>query len=274
MSGRIVIFANERVGLRATEEILRAGYQVAAVFTSAEPRRPKIADWADFHPLQAAFPQVPVHFIAAPKDPAVIDEVARLAPDLIVVLSWSQIIPPEILAVPPRGTVGVHYSLLPERRGGAPLVWAIIDGLERTGLTLFHYDDGVDTGDMVAQVPIQIGVEDTVRTVLDRIAIELPHLVLAHLDGLLAGTAPRLRQDEAKATVTPARKPSDGLIDLGRSDREIYDWVRAQTTPYPCAFLWAEDAQGRRRKLVVPAARFDGEGRLVLEGVLAPLDEG
>lgn len=271
--GGIVVFANERVGFRTLERVIAAGYPVRAVFTSHESRRPRIADWQDFRPLAERHPEIPFHFIDTPSAPQVVEAVAAGRPDLVLVVSWSQIIPASVLSIPPRGTVGIHYSLLPDRRGGAPLAWAFIDGLDRTGLTLIYYDEGTDTGDMIDQVPLQITFEDTVKTLLDRIMIELPELVLRNLDGLLDGTAPRIVQDHSKATLTPARKPSDGIVDLTRTDVEIYNWVRGQTAPYPGAFLWVVDGQGRRRKMTIPAARFDAGGRLVLEGTLGPLQE-
>jgi len=267
MDKKIVIIANERVGYKVTEQAIEKGYNVAAVFTSHASRRQKIADYIDFGPLEKKYSSVPFHFIADPKNPDVIGSVRSRKPDLILVISWSQILPKELVELAPLGTIGVHYSLLPERRGGAPLVWAIIDGLKNTGLTLFYYDTGIDTGDMIDQVEIAIKGSDTVKTMLDKVAVKLPELVFRNLDAILQGRNKRMKQDGAKATYTKPRTPKDGAIDWTQSDKKIHDFIRAQTHPYPCAFTKITDKDGKEKKLVIPKSRLIN-GRLIIEGFI------
>lgn len=269
---QIVIFANERVGYKTVERMIDSGFPIAAVFTSVETRRPLIADYKDFAPLSERNGDIDFHFIESPKDPAVVAAVRGYNPHVIVVASWSQIIPGEILETPPGGTIGVHYSMLPARRGGAPLVWAIIDGLTSVGLSLFYYDEGIDTGDVIDQVAVEIDFEDTVKTMLDKIENVFPDLVIRNLPAVMDGTAPRIKQDETLASYTPPRKPADGWLDLSKGETDLYNFVRAQTEPYPCAFSHLIDQNGVKRKVVVPRARIES-GRLVFEGILAPVGD-
>lgn len=260
----IVVFANERVGLEATRQII-AKYPISAIFTSHPSRKERIADYIDFSTLRREYPAIPLHFIRTPRDPLVTEKIREYDPALIVVVSWSQIIPGEILDIPARGTVGVHYSLLPARRGGAPFTWALIDGLTKTGLTLFYYDQGTDTGDIIDQIDIEIDREDNIKTLLDKTIIQLPKLMLRNMDAILAGTCQRKKQDESKASVFPARTPLDGEIDWDKSETELHNFIRAQTTPYPCAFSKIIDKNGKIKKLIIPESFFDND-KLIIQG--------
>jgi len=267
----VLLIANEKVGYETVQRVIGSGYNVKAVFTSHGKRKHNIADYVDFSPLGKKYKDIPFHYITSPKEPLVIEKVQSYNPDLILVISWSQILPKEIVDFPKLGTVGVHYSLLPERRGGAPLVWAIIDGLGKTGLTLFYYDEGVDTGDIVDQVELEITFQDTVKSMLERIEIALPQLVEKNLDAILAGTNQRVKQDESEASYTKARTPKDGEINWSLSKEQIYNFIRAQTLPYPCAFSKIIDKNGKPKKLVIPCARLEDD-KLIVEGYVEDME--
>ena len=268
---KILLIANERVGYKTVQRVIEEGYSVQAVFTSHSKRKHKIADYVDFSPLEKEYKNIPFHYILDPKEPFVIEEIQSYNPDLVLVISWSQMLPREIVDFPRLGTVGVHYSLLPERRGGAPLVWAIIDGLEKTGLTLFYYDEGVDTGDIIDQVELEITFHDTVKSMLEKIEIALPPLVEKNLDAILEGTNQRIKQDESNASYTKTRTPKDGEIDWSLPREQIYNLIRAQTLPYPCAFSKVIDKNGRSYKLVIPNARLE-EDKLIIEGFVEDIE--
>jgi len=148
-----------------------------------------------------------------------------------------------VLEIPPKGCLGIHGSLLPRLRGFAPVNWALIRDEPQTGPTLFYFDDGMDTGDVVGQRPFPITDEDDAATVRERIRREAVALLEEHLPGLAAGTAPRIRQPAEGATYGEQRRPEDGAIDGSLSPREIFGWVRGLTRPYPGAF----SAVGGRR---------------------------
>ena len=267
----ILLIANERVGYKTVQRVIEEGYSVRAVFTSHSKRKHKIADYVDFSPLEKEYKNIPFHYILDPKEPFVIEEIQSYNPDLVLVISWSQMLPREIVDFPRLGTVGVHYSLLPERRGGAPLVWAIIDGLEKTGLTLFYYDEGVDTGDIIDQVELEITFHDTVKSMLEKIEIALPPLVEKNLDAILERTNQRIKQDESKASYTKARTPKDGEIDWSLSKKQIYNFIRAQTVPYPCAYTKVIDKNGNSKELVIPCAKLEDD-KLIIEGFVEDIE--
>ena len=162
--------------------------------------------------------------------------IQTVKPSAVFVLGWYWILSPELLTSVPHGWVGLHASLLPKYRGNAPLVWAILRGEKKTGVSLFYFDEGMDTGDVVAQQSFQIRHEDTIAEVLTNAEKASIALIKDHAHGVLNGSAPRNVQDHSQATYAAQRRPEDGRIDWTRSADELYNFVRAQTRPYPGAF--------------------------------------
>jgi methionyl-tRNA formyltransferase len=155
-----------------------------------------------------------------------------------VVVGWNQIVRPELLAVPHRGCVGFHASLLPRHRGHAPVNWAILRGETETGNTMMLLDPGVDTGDIVDQTRIAIDPGDTCASIYDRVGQTGARMLVSHLAELLDGRAPRHAQSRDKDRPLPRRVPEMGVIDWNRPAREVHDWIRALTDPYPGAFTF------------------------------------
>jgi methionyl-tRNA formyltransferase len=179
---------------------------------------------------------VPVVRVEDVNVPDVVSAIAVTVPDLLVVVGWTRLIRAPLLAVPRRGCVGFHASLLPRHRGRAPVNWAIIRGEKICGNTMMLLDPGADTGDIVDQRPVLIGPDDTCGTVYDRVGQVGAQMLLDHLPELLAGTAPRRRQPVHGDDVLPKRTPDMGLVDWSRSAGALHDWVRALAVPYPGAF--------------------------------------
>jgi methionyl-tRNA formyltransferase len=168
--------------------------------------------------------------------PPVVEEIARLEPDLLVVAGWTRLLGDSLLRVPRRGCVGFHASLLPRHRGRAPVNWAIIRGEHETGNTMMLLDVGVDTGAIVDQERIPIGPDDTCGGVYEAVGAAGARMLLRHLTSLLTGRAPRILQDPHAGDLLPKRTPEMGVLDWARSPYEVHDWVRALTHPYPGAF--------------------------------------
>jgi methionyl-tRNA formyltransferase len=159
-----------------------------------------------------------------------------LAPEVVLVAGWYHLVPRSVLEIPSQGVAGLHGSLLPKYRGNAPLVWAMINGERRTGVSLFWFDDGVDTGDVIDQRSFDIDEQDTIAEVVAKASSAAVSLVLDNYDPLAAGTAAATPQDHSSSTTFGPRTPADGEIDWSWPVERIRDFIRAQAHPYPGAF--------------------------------------
>lgn len=183
--------------------------------------------------------------------PQTVAALAALEPELLFVVGWSQLLREAVLSLAPAGVFGMHPTLLPRHRGRAPIPWAILSGLAATGVTLFEIQDArADSGSIVGQVEVPIAPDETATTLFDRLADAHVELIRAFLPAILAGTAPRLQQDDRRASAWPKRTPADGIIDWQTRAPYLHDWVRAQTRPYPGAFTYHGDS-----KVVIWSAR-------------------
>lgn len=171
-----------------------------------------------------------VHYFTKIRDEA--DRLARLKPDVIFVLGLSQIITTEILAIPTIGCLGSHPALLPRNRGRHPLIWALANGLEKSGLTMFWLDAGVDSGDIWAQKEFAIGPDDTATTLYEKIKELAVTILEKNIGGLGRGIIKRTPQNQALATNWRKRTKKDGEIDWRMSSERINNLVRALAKPY------------------------------------------
>jgi methionyl-tRNA formyltransferase len=169
-----------------------------------------------------------------------LDHITRWQPDLLLVLGWYYMVPGKVRDSVPLGCVGIHASLLPKYRGGAPIPWAIINGDTETGVSFFYADDGVDSGDIISQIAFDIEENDTCATVYEKATLASIKILQEYIPRIAAGTAPRVAQDETQATYFPQRKPEDGLIDWSWNAKRVRNFIRAQTRPYPGAFTFIE----------------------------------
>jgi len=160
---------------------------------------------------------------------------AEAAPNLIVVAAYGKILPKQLLELPPFGCVNIHASLLPEYRGAAPVQRAILEGKQELGVTLVHMSERLDAGEMIAAASTDASGMNA-GELTDTLARMGAGLLIKMLPGLMAGTAPRIPQDEAKATYAEKVEKSEGRLDLRASAKENEQRVRAMT-PVPGAYL-------------------------------------
>lgn len=238
----IVFIGATRFGFRCLELIHRLlGLKVTGVVTAPQTfaisYRPQgvsnilYADIANF----AADHGIPSRTLErSMADPGLLDDVAAWRPDAFVVAGWYHMLPKAWRQLAP--AYGLHASLLPDYSGGAPLVWAIINGEARTGITLFKMDDGVDSGPIVAQQEEPILPDDTIATLYARIEERGLSLLADALPRLADGSAVLRPQLDGMRRVMPQRSPEDGKIDWYTDSEAIDRFVRAQTRPYPGAF--------------------------------------
>jgi methionyl-tRNA formyltransferase len=152
--------------------------------------------------------------------------------DMLFAVSWRYMIPPSVYQRTRLGAFVFHDSMLPAYRGFAPTVWAMINGEDHTGVTLFEMAEAVDSGDIIAQQRVPMGADDTIGDVLPRVTDAYCTLLQTHLPSLLAGTAPRMAQDHRQATYTCKRLPDDARIDWSQPATVIYNLIRASAAPY------------------------------------------
>ncbi len=175
----------------------------------------------------------------------------KLDPELVFVVGWYQLVRDPFIAAAHEGVFGMHPTLLPRHRGRASIPWALLSGLARTGVTLFEIvDETADSGAIVGQAVVAIEPDDTATTLFERLAAAHLDLIREYVPQIVAGTAPRIPQDPLRASSWHRRRPADGIIDWETRAPYLYDWVRAQTRPYPGAFTYLGE-----EKVVVWRAR-------------------
>jgi methionyl-tRNA formyltransferase len=182
-------------------------------------------------------------------------EIRALAPDVIVVVAYGQILPRAVLEIPRVACLNLHASLLPRHRGAAPIQAAIAAGDLETGITVMYMDEGLDTGDILLQSRVKITADATGGTLHDKLGEIAPAALFDALALLAAGTAPRVPQNSAEATYAPKLEREHGKIDWSAAAEVIERKIRAYD-PWPGAFMLLADAAGRIRKLRLFAAQI------------------
>ena len=160
------------------------------------------------------------------KAPEVVETLAELKPDLIVVVAFGQILSQKILDIPKFGCINVHASLLPKYRGAAPIEWAIINGEKVTGITTMQMDAGLDTGDILLKSEVKIPDEMILPELRERLMTVGADLLLKTLYKLQRGELQPIKQDDSLSTYAPLLKKETGLIDWKKSAREIHNLIR------------------------------------------------
>lgn len=156
----------------------------------------------------------------------VIDELASLAPDLIVVAAFGQILPQRLLDLPPLGCINVHASLLPRYRGAAPIEWCLINGETSTGITTMMMNAGLDTGDMLVKREVSIHDDMILPELYERLTAAGIEALNETLDRIADGSLEREKQDDSQSNYAPMIKKDTGRIDWNQSARSIHNLVR------------------------------------------------
>lgn len=176
----------------------------------------------------------PVNF----KKPIAIAELSTLRPDVCVVAAYGLILPQAVLDVPRYGCLNAHASLLPKYRGAAPIQRAIIDGEPVTGMTIMQMNAGMDTGDILLQRALGIGIDDTAAIIHDELAKMGGQLMLETLSKLTKGGLAAIPQEESKATYAPKLTKADGEVDWNQTALDVHNRIRG-VYPWPGAyFMW------------------------------------
>ena len=251
---RVIFFGTPECAVPYLQAIRDAGGEIVAVVTQPDRPRGRSGQLCP-SPVKEGTAGLQLCLLQPEscRDPALIAEVAEQAPDLALIVAFGQILCPELLAVPRVATLNVHYSLLPQFRGAAPVQHALLAGLPETGVTLQHVSARLDAGDLVAQARLAIREDDDTASLTARLTEAGCQVVREALPQVMAGTAPRTPQDESQATLAPRLTKQDGLIDWTQDAGRIVNRVRA-LTPWPGAVT-----EVRGQRLLIHQARVVAE---------------
>lgn len=250
--------------------LVKAGYEVTAVIT--QPDKPKgrgktllptpVKEEAMKHEITVYQPQ-------KVRDPEFVEVLKNLAPDMIVVAAFGQIIPKEILDMPKYGCINIHASLLPKYRGAAPIQQAVIDGEKESGVTIMKMGMGLDTGDMISQAVVTLSEDETGGSLFDRLAETGASLLIQTIPSIENGTATYTKQPEESPTPYAAMITKKmGLLDFSRNAEVLERLVRGMN-PWPSAYTYLNNKTLKVWKAVVE----DTESGKVAPGTIVGVDK-
>lgn len=268
---RIVFIGTADIGGPSLEALVGArGHQLVSVVT--QPDRP-VGRRQELTPppikTLALRHHLPILQPEKIRAPAALAEIRGLAPDLIVVIAYGQILPKELLAMPPRGCINVHASLLPRWRGASPIQASLLAGDTETGVTTMLMDEGVDTGPMLLQERLPIAPDDNAGVLHDKLGRLGAELLLHTVAGVADGSLKSTPQPAEGATYAPKIKKEDGLVDWKLPAQQLINRLRA-FTPWPGLFTFLTNERGRRMLKIWLASVESSAGA---GGVVARADE-
>jgi methionyl-tRNA formyltransferase len=247
MTVRTVFMGTPQFAVTILESLLRNSYQVLAVCTQPDKAagrgRPVVFSPVKRLALERGIPVVqPTTF----KSSEVVDNLAGLQPELIIVAAFGIVLPPDVLSLPRFACLNIHASLLPRHRGPSPIASAILCGDEVSGVTVMLMDAGLDTGPILAQETVKVSPMDTTGSLGARLADVGASLLLQTLPGWLAGELKPQAQDESQATYSKLMTSKDAEIDWCHSASQLWRMVRAYN-PWPGCYSWY---QGKRLRIL------------------------
>ncbi|MDQ0227656.1 methionyl-tRNA formyltransferase [Metabacillus niabensis] len=271
---KIVFMGTPDFSVPILKNLVAEGYNIVGVVT--QPDRPKgrkktltpppVKVEAEKHGLKVLQPE---------KIRNEVEEVLALNPDLIVTAAFGQILPKELLEAPKYGCINVHASLLPELRGGAPIHYSILQGKDKTGITIMYMAEKLDAGDILTQVEVEITERDTVGSLHDKLSVAGVKLLSETLPMLLEGKITPQKQDESKATFASNIKRDQEKVDWSKTGEEIYNQIRG-LNPWPGAFTnlnnsllklwWGEKVQVNHQEVPGTVIKVEEDGFVVATG--------
>lgn len=256
-----------QLGLSCIEEIYKIGGALDLLITLDDERaknksgRVYLDEFSNKH-------NIPLLKIENINQPEVINALKEKNIDWLFIIGWSQIAKKELLDTPKLGCLGMHPTLLPVGRGRAAVPWAIIKGLEKTGVTMFKLDEGVDTGLVLGQVEIPIEERESATTLYKKVDDAHVTLMAKYWNDIVENNISLQKQDESLATYWEGRKPEDGRISEEMTCLDADRLVRAVTKPYPGAF-YEED----NKKIIIWTAKTIQE-KATEENIVIKLKDG
>lgn len=244
---KILFMGTPDIAADSLAALIAAGHEICAVFTRRDKpvgrkqilTAPPVKQLAEQH-------GIPVYQPRTLRDGSSDDVIRELAPDIIVVVAYGCIIPPQLLHVARYGCINLHISLLPKYRGSAPIQWAVLNGDRCTGVSIMQLDEGLDTGDVLMVEPVDIDPEETSGQLFDRVSAVGAKTLVQALEKLQAGQLKPEPQQHEMATMAPPLTKDMARFDFTQSAAHIHNWVRGMN-PWPVA--WFEQ-EGKRIKVL------------------------
>ena len=271
---KALVLGYHTLGCLGLDALLRHGFEVPAVFTHRD--NPSEEIWWDSLAERAQARGIPVHYPESMKDPKVRELMASYEPDFLFSFYFRFMIPPDVLALAPRGALNLHGSLLPRYRGRAPVNWVLVNGEKETGVSLHTMVAKPDAGDLVDQEAVPIAFDETPRTLYAKLEAAAVKVLDRALPLLKAGTAPSIPLDLSQGSYYGGRKPEDGKLQWSQTALRLYYLVRGVTHPYPGAFTfwngkklyvwWAWPEEGDAAAAPGTVLTASAEGILVASG--------
>jgi len=232
---RIVFMGTPDIAATCLRKLLDDGFDVAAVYT--QPDRPKNRGMKlAFSPVKevALAAGLPVYQPENFREAETVEALRALQPDVIAVVAYGRILPQSVLDIPPKGCINIHASVLPSYRGSAPYQWAVLDGLQETGVTAMYLCREMDAGDIIEISKTPIGPEETAGELLDRLAVLGAGLLSKVMCCIASGDVKRCPQNCDCATYAPMLDKSMSPIDWHKTAQQVHDHVRG-LHPWPVA---------------------------------------
>ena len=235
---RIIFMGTPDFAVPCLKAIIDAGHEVAAVFTQPDKPRGRKQELTPPEVKVLALENgLTVYQPATLRAGEAFDVISGIQPEIIVVAAYGKILPKEILELPRYGCINVHGSLLPKYRGAAPIQWSVINGDKETGVTIMQMAEGLDTGDMLYQKAIPIGIDDTAESMFDKLSELGAEMTVEALELIPQGKLTAVKQDDSLSSYAPMLDKSIAVIDWRKSGKEVHDLIRglyswpiAQTT--------------------------------------------
>ena len=232
---KLVYMGTPDIARVCLQKLHESGFDIAAVYTKPDTPKNRGMKLAQSpvkeYALSVGLPVVqPQSF----RDDAAYEELKALAPDLIVVVAYGKILPQRVLDIPRYGCINMHASILPELRGAGPVQWSILNHCDETGISAMYLTAGMDEGDIIEIRKTAIQPLETSEELMARLAQLAAPLCADTVRSIEAGTAPRIPQDNARATYAPMLSKEESPIDWNQPARFIVDHVRG-LVPWPVA---------------------------------------
>ena len=232
---RVVFMGTPDIAATCLQKIIDEGFEVVGVYT--QPDRPKNRGMKlAFSPVKelALAHDLPVFQPENFREDETVEQLRALQPDVVAVVAYGRILPQRVLDIAPKGFINIHASLLPNYRGSAPYQWAVLDGLQETGVSAMYLCREMDAGDVIDVAKTPIGENETAGELLDRLAVLGADLLAKTLHNMQQGKVEATAQDPAQVTYAPMLDKSMCPIDWNKTAQQVHNQVRG-LHPWPVA---------------------------------------